>query len=102
MKILLVGMNHRTAPLDLREQLAVDDPTAPLQKLVASSEIDEAVLTLGCEVTYGASGSSFFQEVDGQPRVVAVLAAMDGTPGKSVAYAVTVAETLARVREQLD
>ncbi|MBW2359782.1 MAG: glutamyl-tRNA reductase [Deltaproteobacteria bacterium] len=48
MRILLVGMNHRTAPLELRERLAVDDPAAPLQKLVAETEIDEAVLFSTC------------------------------------------------------
>ncbi len=48
MRILLVGMNHETAPLDLRERLAVDDPVPPLQKLVAGDEIDEAVLLSTC------------------------------------------------------
>ena len=48
MKILLVGMSHRTAPLALRERLAVDDPAPPLRKLVASDEIDEAVLLSTC------------------------------------------------------
>lgn len=41
-------MNHRSAPLELRERLAVDDPAAPLQKLVAAAEIDEAVLFSTC------------------------------------------------------
>ena len=48
MKLLLLGMNHRTAPLDLRERLAVEDPGPPLQKLVACEEIDEAVLLSTC------------------------------------------------------
>jgi glutamyl-tRNA reductase len=48
MRILLVGMNHRSAPLELRERLAVDDPAPPLQKLVACAEIDEAVLFSTC------------------------------------------------------
>lgn len=48
MKILLVGMNHRTAPLEIRERLAVEDPAPLLQKLVAGSEIDEAVLFSTC------------------------------------------------------
>ena len=48
MKILLVGMNHRTAPLALRERLAVDDPVPLLRKLVANQEIDEAVLLSTC------------------------------------------------------
>jgi len=48
LKILLVGMNHRSAPVELRERLAVDDPAPALRKLVASDEIDEAVLLSTC------------------------------------------------------
>ncbi|HXK25769.1 MAG TPA: glutamyl-tRNA reductase [Myxococcota bacterium] len=48
MKLLLLGMNHRTAPLELRERLAVADPGPPLQKLVSCDEIDEAVLLSTC------------------------------------------------------
>jgi glutamyl-tRNA reductase len=47
-RIVLLGMNHRSAPLELREQLAVDDPAPLLQKLVRSDEIDEAVLFSTC------------------------------------------------------
>jgi glutamyl-tRNA reductase len=47
-KLLLVGMNHRTAPLALRERLAVDEPGPVLRKLVASGEVDEAVLISTC------------------------------------------------------
>ena len=48
MKILLLGMNHRSAPLALRERLAVPDPAPVLRKLVACEEIDEAVLLSTC------------------------------------------------------
>ena len=48
MKIILVGMSHRTAPLELRERLAVDDPGPLLQKLVSCEEIDEAALFSTC------------------------------------------------------
>jgi glutamyl-tRNA reductase len=41
-------MNHRTAPLALRERLAVPDPAPALRKLVGSEEIDEAVLLSTC------------------------------------------------------
>jgi glutamyl-tRNA reductase len=47
-RVILVGVSHRTAPLELRERLAVSDPEAPLRKLVASEEIDEAVLLSTC------------------------------------------------------
>ncbi len=48
MKILLVGMNHRTAPVEVRERFAVDDPLPWLVKLVAAPEIEEAVLISTC------------------------------------------------------
>jgi glutamyl-tRNA reductase len=47
-KVLLVGMNHRTAPLEVRERLAVPDPVPVLRKLVGCDEIDEAVLLSTC------------------------------------------------------
>lgn len=48
MKILLAGMNHRTAPIEVRERFAVDDPAPWLTKLAASDEIEEAVLLSTC------------------------------------------------------
>jgi len=47
-KLLLVGVNHRSAALEVRERLAVDDAAPLLQKLVRSDEIDEAVLLSTC------------------------------------------------------
>jgi glutamyl-tRNA reductase len=46
--ILLLGMNHRTASLDLRERYAVDDVRSPLSKLAAGGDIEEAVLLSTC------------------------------------------------------
>jgi glutamyl-tRNA reductase len=46
--VVLLGLNHRSAPLALRERLAVPDPVPPLRKLVESDEIDEAVLLSTC------------------------------------------------------
>ncbi|MEM7410655.1 MAG: glutamyl-tRNA reductase [Myxococcota bacterium] len=48
MKLLLLGMNHRSAPLEVRERVAVEDPAPLLRKLVTSDEIDEAVLLSTC------------------------------------------------------
>ena len=48
MKILIAGMNHRTAPVEVRERFAVDEPGPWLAKLVAGDEVDEAVLILTC------------------------------------------------------
>jgi glutamyl-tRNA reductase len=47
-KILVVGMNHTTAPLEVRERFALDDPAPALAKLVACEEIDEAVIVSTC------------------------------------------------------
>jgi glutamyl-tRNA reductase len=47
-KLLLLGMNHRSAPLEVRERFAVEDPAPMLEKLVAGGEIDEAVLLSTC------------------------------------------------------
>jgi glutamyl-tRNA reductase len=46
--MILLGMNHETAPIEVRERLAVDEPGPLLQKLVASDEIEEAVLFSTC------------------------------------------------------
>ncbi len=48
MKIILVGLNHRSAPLEVRERVAVDDVGPPLRLLMTSDEIDEAVLVSTC------------------------------------------------------
>jgi glutamyl-tRNA reductase len=48
MRLLLVGMNHRSAPVELRERFAVDDPAPALVKLVAGPEIEEAILLSTC------------------------------------------------------
>jgi len=47
-RLLLVGMNHRSAPVEVRERFAVDDPSPALAKLVASPEIEEAILVSTC------------------------------------------------------
>jgi glutamyl-tRNA reductase len=48
MNIVLLGMNHRTAPLALREHYAVDDLGPPLAKLVDRDVVAEAVLLSTC------------------------------------------------------
>lgn len=48
MKIVLVGMSHRTAPVEVRERFAVSDPGPILRKLTSSEEIEEAVLISTC------------------------------------------------------
>lgn len=48
MKLLLVGMSHRTAPLALRERFAVEDPAPLLTKWTREPCIEEAVLLSTC------------------------------------------------------
>ena len=48
MKILVLGMNHRTAPVEIRERFAVDATGPVLKKLVDRPEISEATLISTC------------------------------------------------------
>ena len=48
MKVLLLGMNHRTAPVDVRELFAASDSQPLLRKLVDRPEIAEAALISTC------------------------------------------------------
>ena len=48
MKILLLGMNHRSAPLEVRERFAVTQSGPKLRKLIDRPEIKEAVLLSTC------------------------------------------------------
>ena len=48
MKLLLAGMNHRSAPVEVRERFAVEDPGPALAKLTGCAEIEEAILVSTC------------------------------------------------------
>ncbi len=48
MKLLLLGMNHKTAPVEVRERFAVAEVAPLLQKLTGTEEIEEAVLVSTC------------------------------------------------------
>ena len=48
MKVVVFGMNHRTAPVEIRERFAVSEVGRVLQKLVDRPEIAEAVLLSTC------------------------------------------------------
>ena len=48
MNLLLLGMNHRTAPLALRERFAVSEIAPVLTKLCDGEIIEEAVLVSTC------------------------------------------------------
>ena len=48
MKVVVFGMNHRTAPVEIRERFAVSETGTVLRKLVDRPEIAEAVLLSTC------------------------------------------------------
>jgi glutamyl-tRNA reductase len=48
MKLMLLGMNHRTAPIEVRERFAIAHAGSLLRKLVDRPEIEEAVLLSTC------------------------------------------------------
>ena len=48
MKLVLVGMNHRTAPVEVRERFAIEDPVPVLQKLVDSEDVQEVAILSTC------------------------------------------------------
>ncbi len=48
MKIVVIGMNHRTAPVEVRERYAADDVQGTLRKIVDGGEVGEAVLVSTC------------------------------------------------------
>ncbi|MBK7950557.1 MAG: glutamyl-tRNA reductase [Deltaproteobacteria bacterium] len=48
MKVVVFGMNHRSAPVEIRERFAVADVGPALRKLVDRPEIGEAVLLSTC------------------------------------------------------
>ncbi|MEM9781849.1 MAG: trypsin-like serine protease [Pseudomonadota bacterium] len=64
---------------------------------------DDRVFVLGCDVTFGASGSPLFAEIDGRPRIVAVISAkgQDRTTREELAFAVSVAGSLPALFEQM-
>lgn len=66
MKVLLLGMNHRSAPVEVRERFAVAQAGPLLRKLVDRPEIGEAVLLSTCnrvEVVVTTENSDAAQHV---------------------------------------
>ncbi|MEM9046092.1 MAG: trypsin-like serine protease [Pseudomonadota bacterium] len=54
----------------------------------------DSVMAVKCEVTFGASGSPLFAEIDGEERLVGVVSAMSRSEGRAIAWAVRVDEGL--------
>ncbi len=61
MKLVLIGLTHQTAPVEVRERHAVASEACPglAEKLVAQRELDEAAIVSTCNRTelFGVSGS---------------------------------------------
>jgi len=63
---------------------------------------DRGVLALGCDVTFGASGSPLFARIGGEQRLIAVVSAMSRADGQPLAWAVRVDAAIPEVLGALD
>lgn len=61
-----------------------------------------AVMALGCDVTFGASGSPIFMDVEGEQRLVGVISGMSRSKGRPIAWAVKLDEALGDVLYRLN
>lgn len=61
-----------------------------------------SVIALGCDVTFGASGSPIFAEIHGERRLIAVVSAMSRSAGEPIAWAVRVDAAIHEVLAALD
>ncbi len=59
------------------------------------------VLTLTCDVTYGASGSPVFDTSSGSPKVVSVVSAIGNLGGRQVAFSMQISDALDGLFSQL-
>lgn len=91
-----------TAPLTLVSYRRDRANALTRQDDCAVAHREGAVMTLGCEVTFGASGSPLFQVEDGQAKIVGVLSAMSQQSGRIYASAVIVEATIAEVLAALN
>lgn len=64
MRLLLVGINHRTASLSLRERFAVSDPKPLLENLTNDGHILEAVLLSTCNRVEVCVVTESFEEAE--------------------------------------
>lgn len=65
-------------------------------------EVEGPVMALGCDVTFGASGSPLFADEDGRPRIVAVVSAKGGDTRQPLAFSVLVDAALPKVLGALE
>src|SRR5690606_30437834 len=108
MQIVLVGLNHKSAPVAVRERLAFgpDQATSSLRRLVDAGELAETAILSTCNRTevYGAVDDGDL----GTEAVIGILCAFSGQPPEAVRpylYQYTgaaAARHLARVAAGLD
>jgi glutamyl-tRNA reductase len=101
MDICLVGLNHRTAPLEIRERLAVAAADVPvvLPDLCERSQGDEALLISTCNRTEILGVSRLNGRIEGA-RTLAALCALRGgaeAPGPDCVYELHGAEAVRHV-----
>lgn len=61
-----------------------------------------AVMALGCDVTFGASGSPLFMKIGDETRLVGVISGKSRSRGQPIAWAVRLDEALADILFRLD
>ncbi|MDO4911407.1 MAG: glutamyl-tRNA reductase [Corynebacterium sp.] len=108
MSILVVGMSHRCAPVDMLERVSMDDATRiqATQELIAGESIEEAMIISTCNrVEVYAVASGFHNGVN---EVIDVIGRVSGVPAADlranlyVRYADAAAEHLLLVTAGLD
>jgi hypothetical protein len=65
-------------------------------------DVEGPVLALGCDVTFGASGSPLFVDEGGRSRIVAVVSAKGGDARQPLAFSVLVDAVLPKVLGALE
>ncbi|MBT9330156.1 glutamyl-tRNA reductase [Paracidobacterium acidisoli] len=75
MKILLTGLNHKTAPVELRERLAISPESLPeaTRALLAHPGVDEALILSTCNrvellISWSGSGSESGSQSGSEPE----------------------------------
>ncbi|MCG0238082.1 MAG: glutamyl-tRNA reductase [Firmicutes bacterium] len=84
MHLIALGMNHRTAPVELRERLAFSAPELPaaLTRLAALDEVAEVVLLSTCNRT--EVYATVTAPAQAAARLAATLAELRGLPAEAI------------------
>ncbi len=82
MKLLVVGLNHRTAPVELREKLSFTDEQVPsiLREILAVREITEAIVLSTCNrIEFYAVSEDRDKAVDAMAAILCTFGTIDGS-----------------------